>query len=64
MSNANETEHRIFSAKKFLEVANWMEKGEATYLEIVEAFRSAPARVIDEIEEEAKASGIPRNRGR
>lgn len=59
MSNTNETEHRIFSAKKFLEVANRMETGEATYQEIVEAFRSAPARVIDEIEEEAKARGMP-----
>lgn len=59
MINPNEIDGRISAARKFLEVANRMETGEATDQEIVDAFLSAPAKVIDEIEAEAKARGMP-----
>jgi hypothetical protein len=57
--NTDESELRINSARKFLEVAKRMEAGEATDQEIIDAFQSAPARVIDEIEAEARARGLP-----
>lgn len=59
MINTNESELRISAARKFLEVANRMETGEATDQEIIDAFLSAPATVIDEIEAKAKARGLP-----
>jgi hypothetical protein len=58
MINTNESESRISAARKFIEVAERMECGDASDEEIIDAFRSAPSTVIDEIEAEMANKGM------